>query len=68
MPNELALAGLKHLLDNGHVQLIEVLPAKEYVQEHLPGALNIPLKSMSEETVAHLDRSAPTVVYCWDDI
>lgn len=68
MPNEVELARLKELLDSGGVQLIEVLPEKEYAEEHLPGAINIPLKSMNEESVGHLDRGAPTVVYCWDDI
>jgi len=56
------------MLAKGNTQLIEVLPEKEYVEEHLPGAINIPLKSMNRESVAALDRSRPTVVYCWDDI
>ena len=68
MPNEVELARLKEMLDSGGVQLIEVLPEKEYAEEHLPGAINIPLKSMNEESVGHLERGAPTVVYCWDDI
>ena len=67
MPTEVELAPLKEMLDSG-VQLIEVLPEKEYAEEHLPGAINIPLKSMNGESVADLDRGAPTVVYCWDDI
>lgn len=68
MPTELALAELKEMLDQGGVQLIEVLPEKEYAEEHVPGAISIPLKSMNPETVGDLDPSAPTVVYCWDDI
>ena len=68
MPVDLDLAGLREMLAQGGAQLIEVLPEKEYVEEHLPGALNIPLKSMNEESVRHLKRGAPTVVYCWDDI
>lgn len=68
MPNEVELARLKEMLDRGGVQLIEVLPEKEYAEEHLPGAINIPLKSMNPGSVGDLDRSAPTVVYCWDDI
>lgn len=68
MPNEVELARLKEMLDSGGVQLIEVLPEKEYAAEHLPGATNIPLKSMNEESVGHMDRGTPTVVYCWDDI
>ena len=67
MPNELDLARLKEMFDSG-VQLIEVLPEKEYAEEHLPGAINIPLKSMNRENVTGLEPGAPTVVYCWDDI
>ena len=68
MPNEVELDRLKEMLDSGGVQLIEVLPEKEYAEEHLPGAINIPLKSMNSESIADLERGAPTVVYCWDDI
>lgn len=68
MPTELTIGGLRKLLSDGNVQLVEVLPEKEYVEEHLPGAINIPLKAMNRDSVAGLDRSRPTVVYCWDDI
>lgn len=68
MPADLDLVGLRKMLAEGGTQLIEVLPEKEYAEEHLPGAINIPLKSMNEESVGHLERGAPTVVYCWDDI
>ncbi len=68
MPRELDLPSLQALLERGDVQLIEVLPENEYAEEHLPGSINIPLKSMNAGSVAGLDRSRPTVVYCWDDI
>ena len=68
MPREIDLAGLRALLERGGVQLVEVLPASEYEEEHLPGAISIPLKTMSREAVSALDPSKPTVVYCWDDI
>ncbi|MGH2701289.1 MAG: rhodanese-like domain-containing protein [Actinomycetota bacterium] len=67
MPTDLDLDGLQSLLGRVGVQLIEVLPESEYAEEHLPGAINVPLKSMNQESVRELDRSAPTVVYCWDD-
>ncbi len=68
MPTDLDLGRLRTMVAKGKTQLIEVLPEKEYAEEHLPGAINIPLKSMSEKGVGHLDRDLPTVVYCWDDI
>ena len=56
---------LRELLDGG-AQLVEVLPQAEYDEEHLPGAINIPLKTLDAETTAQLDRGEPVVVYCWD--
>ena len=68
MPAELDLGGLQRLLKEGDVQLIEVLPENEYEEEHLPGSINIPLKSMNADSVSGLDKLRPTVVYCWDDV
>ena len=65
MPERIDLAGLKRWLDRG-AQLVEVLPREEYAEEHLPGALNIPLKEMDAASVEQLDRRAPVVVYCYD--
>lgn len=50
----------------GGAQLIEVLPAAEYAEEHLPGAISLPLRTISAPAVASLDRTRPVVVYCWD--
>jgi rhodanese-related sulfurtransferase len=51
----------------GGARLVEVLPGEEYGREHLPGAVSIPLTSLDRESVAHLDRGVPIVVYCWDE-
>ena len=47
-------------------QLIEVLPAREYEEDHLPGARSIPLKKLDRDAVATLDPEQPIIVYCWD--
>ncbi len=47
-------------------QLVEVLPAEEYADEHLPRAINIPLKELGEETTRQLDVRRPVIVYCYD--
>ena len=55
----------QRLLGEG-AQLLEVLPAGEYAEAHLPGALNIPLKELDRVRVAVLDPARPVIVYCWD--
>lgn len=68
MPRDIEPERLRQLVEKGQLQLIEVLPETEYAEEHIAGAINIPLKSMNRSSVAALDASLPTVVYCWDDI
>jgi phage shock protein E len=46
-------------------QLIEVLPAKEYAADHLPGAVSHPLRQLDREVDA-IDRGRPVIVYCND--
>ncbi len=45
-------------------QLVEVLPEKEYEEEHILGAINIPLKRLGAEATARLQRDRPVIVYC----
>ncbi|HSS61059.1 MAG TPA: rhodanese-like domain-containing protein [Candidatus Limnocylindrales bacterium] len=47
-------------------QLVEVLPAKEYAEDHLPGARSIPLSKINRETASTLDANRAVVLYCWD--
>ena len=47
---------------------MEVLPVTEYTGEHLPGAVNLPLKELEATAAARLDRTRPVVVYCWDGL
>jgi len=56
---------VKRLAREG-AQIIEVLPPKEYEQEHLPGAVNIPLKELDAKRASSLDRNRSVVVYCHD--
>jgi rhodanese-related sulfurtransferase len=65
MPVTIGLAEVKRLMDEG-AQIVEVLPREEYEEEHLPGAVSIPLKTLDGQTTAALDRRAAVVVYCWD--
>lgn len=53
------------MLDQG-AQLIDVLDPDDFEHDHLPGAINIPLKALTQATASRLDRSRPVVVYCND--
>ncbi|MDQ6713626.1 MAG: rhodanese-like domain-containing protein [Candidatus Dormibacteraeota bacterium] len=66
MPSRVFLVSeVKRLLEQG-AQLVDVLGEAEFEQDHLPGAINIPLKRLDEKTVAGLDRQRPVLVYCND--
>ncbi len=65
MPTEIFSDDVRRLLKDG-AQLVEVLPHEEYEEEHLPGAINIPLKELNHETSAWLRHDAPVIVYCHD--
>jgi rhodanese-related sulfurtransferase len=65
MPVTVDRAQLQRLLAGG-AQLVDVLPPKEYEEEHLPRAINLPLRRLETEAMTALDRSSPIVVYCWD--
>ena len=56
---------VRRLIAQG-VQLVEVLPAKEYREDHLPAAINLPLRQLDVEARRVLDASRPVIVYCWD--
>jgi rhodanese-related sulfurtransferase len=53
---------LLELMESG-VQIVDVLPEREYESGHIPGAVNIPLKKLNAETVTVLQRDKPVVVY-----
>jgi rhodanese-related sulfurtransferase len=56
---------VRALLGEG-AQLVDVLPREEYEDEHLPGAISIPLKELKWQATAQLKRDAPVIVYCHD--
>jgi rhodanese-related sulfurtransferase len=67
MPTTIDRAELDRLVAAG-AQLVETLPEQEYREGHIPGAISIPLKQLTAERAAVLDRSRPVVVYCWDSL
>jgi rhodanese-related sulfurtransferase len=65
MPTDIDQKQVQKLLEAG-AQLIEVLPAKVYEDEHLPGARNMPLTRLDERAVAEFQRERAVIVYCYD--
>jgi rhodanese-related sulfurtransferase len=58
---------LQRLVATG-AQLVDVLPRDEYDEEHLPGAIHLPLKELTAASASILDRGRPVIVYCWDSL
>ena len=56
-------AELVGLIETDSVQLVDVLPEREFLESHIPGAVNVPLKTLNAETVSLLSRDKPVVVY-----
>ncbi len=65
MPTSVDRYEVQRLMQQG-AHLLEVLPREEYEQEHLQGAVNIPLKELNRTTTARLERDRPVIVYCHD--
>lgn len=65
MPSEIDRDGLRRMIAAG-AQLVEVLPAEEYLEEHLPGAISLPLSRIDANATSVLDKNRLVIVYCWD--
>jgi rhodanese-related sulfurtransferase len=65
MPTPIDRDRVQELLQQS-AQLVEVLPEDEFEDEHLPGAINISLKTIDRHTTRHLDRDRPVIAYCYD--
>ena len=59
---------VQSLVADRNAQLVEVLPQDEYDEEHLPGAIHLPLRQLDDQTAARLDAGRPVIVYCWDGL
>jgi rhodanese-related sulfurtransferase len=47
-------------------QVLEVLPRKQFDEQHIPGAISLPLSQFKTSELAKLDRNRVVIVYCWD--
>jgi len=65
MPRAIDRRDVQRLMGEG-AQVVEVLPKEEFEEDHLPGAISLPLRSLETEAKARLDPAKPVLVYCWD--
>ena len=65
MAREVDREQVRRLMEQG-AQLVDVLPAPEYGEDHLPGAVNLPLRKIEADAARVLDLARPVVVYCAD--
>jgi rhodanese-related sulfurtransferase len=66
MPIEMRRKDVKTLVEQGRVQLVDVLPASEFKKEHLPQAINVPLETMTSEVTRSLRKDIAVIVYSAD--
>ena len=65
MPQAIDRRDVQRLMGEG-AQVVEVLPKEEFEEDHLPGAISLPLRSLETEAKDRLDPAKPVLVYCWD--
>ncbi len=54
---------VQRLIREEAAQLVEVLPAPMFEDEHIEGAINISVKDLDRETTSGLDKDRPIIVY-----
>jgi rhodanese-related sulfurtransferase len=64
MPTPVDTKQVEELVGAG-AQLVDVLPAETYLQEHLPSSTNLPMAQIGSAR-DKLDPRRPVIVYCYD--
>ena len=65
MPTAITRDEVRALQARG-AQLVDVMSAEEYAEDHLPGAINIFIKTLDAASTARLRQDLPVIVYCYD--
>jgi hypothetical protein len=65
VPKRIDVERAQRLMKQG-AQLIDVLPASIFIQEHLPHSRSLPLETMTSASLSDFDRTKPVLVYCFD--
>lgn len=59
---EIDAIGVKTMMDDGNVLLVNPMTPIEFDNEHIPGSVNIPIEALEEKLPK--DKSMPLVFYC----
>jgi rhodanese-related sulfurtransferase len=62
MPANISREDVQRLVREG-AQLVDVRPPAEYGDQHIAGAINLPLKTLDARSARVLDRSRAVVVF-----
>jgi rhodanese-related sulfurtransferase len=62
---EVRRSEVQELMNKG-AQVAEILGPEEFQEDHLPGAINLPLRKVETDAESKLDPNRPVIVYCWD--
>ena len=63
MPIPITRHEVQRLMQDEDALLVEVLPAQEYEDEHIKGAINMPLKRLDRESTGALNKDQPIILY-----
>ena len=56
---------LNDAIQNGEkIVVIDARSTEAFTEEHIPGAVSLPHRTMNQETTSHLDRKSLYVTYC----
>jgi rhodanese-related sulfurtransferase len=63
-PNMISAPEVKQMVENGDTAVIHVLSHIEYLFQHIPGSINIPVDELASSTRLPGDKHKPVVFYC----
>ena len=63
MPTPISRHEVQRLIQDEDALLVEVLPVQEYEDEHIKGAINVPLKRLNRESASAFNKDQPIIVY-----
>ena len=66
MPTVIDRNEVQRLMAEENAMLVEVMSKDTYDEEHIAGAISIPIKELNADSTSHLDNDRPIIVYCWD--